>query len=296
MMYRFRTDLAEELRDHAMQEEAAARKGALDGIRYEETMRESIRISAIDVKTEEGARRLKKPQGRYVTFSFPKVTDLGYGDFLRLTDALSEELSTMLGKTERILICGLGNDRFAADALGVLSIRHILVTHHLKQMTPHMEEFGDLAAITPGIMAKTGMESADIVKSAVETIRPDAVLVIDAMAAREATRLARTLQLSDTGLFPGSGLGNHRKALNAETLGVPTLALGVPTVVDAATLVSDALMGTPIKNEAIEALSGLFVSPKEIDLVTETLSKVIGYAVNRAVHGDLPYEEMAMLA
>ncbi len=292
-----RTDLAEEMRDRAMTALAREKEGELDGIVFREKKMGDIRISTIEIRTDEGEKQLGRPIGNYVTISFPTAANLGYAEFLALCDAVAREIRSLCGEKKRILVCGIGNGAFAADALGVIAARHVLVTHHLKEMmSPHMDAFADIAAITPGIMAKTGMETADMVKGAVETVRPDAVLVIDALAAREADRLARTIQLSNTGLSPGSGLGNHRSALNERTLGVPVVSIGVPTVVDTATLVYDALSGKDIDESALKKLSGFFVAPKEIDVIAENLGKLIGYAINRAFHGDFPYEEMAMMS
>ena len=145
-------------------------------------------------------------------------------------------------------------------------------------------------------MAKTGMESADVVKGVVERLHPDVVIAVDSLAAREAARLARTIQLSDTGISPGAGVGNRRAAFDRDYIGVPVIAVGVPTVVDTATLVHDALAGQDIREEMLASLSGLFVSPKEIDVIAENVGKIIGYAINRAFHGDFSYEEMAMMA
>ncbi len=290
-----RTDLAEELRDRVMTEEAKRNIGEIDGISFHEKKRENARITTIKVLNEEGERRLRKPKGTYVTISFPTASNLGYSEFLGLCGVVAREIRTLCGEKQRALVCGVGNDAFAADALGVIAARHVLVTHHLKRMmSPHMDAFADLAAITPGIMAKTGMETAELVKSAVETVAPDVVIVIDALAARETERLARTVQLSDTGLAPGSGIGNRRDVLNEETLGVPVIAIGVPTVVDSATLIADALDGK-LDERTRDRYAALFVAPKEIDLIAENLGKLIGYAINRAFHGDFPYEEMAMM-
>ncbi len=291
-----RTDLAEELRSEAITAEAKQHTGELDGIIYRERMKENVRISTLIVETQEGEKRLGKPRGTYITISFPTAANLGYAEFLTLCDVVSAELELLCGEKKRVLVCGIGNDAFAADALGVIAARHVLVTHHLKGvMSPYMDAFADVSAITPGIMAKTGMESAALVRSAVKTIKPDAVIVMDALAARDTERLARTIQLSDAGLVPGSGIGNHRESLDESTLGVPVIAIGVPTVVDTATLVSDVLAGREADASAMKRLSGFFVAPKEIDLIAENLGKLIGYAINRAFHGDFPYEEMAMM-
>ncbi len=291
-----RTDLAEELRDREMTREASAHAGELDGVVFSEEMRGDLRTSTIEIKSREGEKRLGKPMGRYITVSFPTATGWDYASFLALCDTVAANLRRLCGGGRRILVCGVGNEAFAADALGVIAVRYTLVTHHLRDAgLPYMEAFADIAALVPGITAGTGMETADLVRSAVEAVKPDVVIAVDALASRSAERLARTVQLSDTGLSPGSGVGNRRDALDRETLGVPVIAVGVPTVVDAATLVADALEGEALNEEAMEKLSGLFVAPKEIDLIAENLGKMIGYAINRAFHGDFPYEEMAMM-
>ncbi len=292
-----RTDLAEELRDREMTREASSHVGELDGVVFAEERQGSIRTSTIEIRNAEGEKRLGKPKGRYITVSFPTASGLDYASFLKLCDAVAEQLRRLCGGRRRVLVCGVGNEAFSADALGVIAVRYVLVTHHLREAgVPYADAFADVAALTTGTVAKTGMETADLLKSAVESVRPDVVVAVDALAARGAERLARTIQLSDTGLAPGSGIGNRREALNEETLGVPVVAVGVPTVVDAATLVADALEGREPNPQAMEKLSGLFVAPKEIDVIAENLGKLIGYAVNRAFHGDFPYEEMAMMS
>ena len=158
-----------------------------------------------------------------------------------------------------------------------------------------MGGFADVSVFSPGTLAETGSESADLIRSIANEIRPDLIVAIDALAARDASRLARTIQISDAGISPGSGIGNDRTALNCETMGVPVVAIGVPTVVDTATLLYDALKDQNPDIRAIDSLKGLFVAPKEIDTIAENMGKLIGYALNRTLHGDFSYEEMAML-
>ena len=293
-----RTDLAEELRTHAMASKAKQAQGELDGILYNERREDFIRISTIEITDERGEKTLGKPKGKYVTISFPSAANLTYADFLKLCDAVSVELRAFCWDFSHTLVCGIGNRDLSSDALGVIAADHVLVTHHLKQMDGMplgMGGFGDVSAFSPGSAAKTGIETAAIVHSIVDNVRPDAVIAVDALAAREADRLARTIQISDVGITPGSGVGNVRSALNQKTVGVPVIAVGVPTVVDTATLLRDALEGFSPNEEVISSLSGLFVAPKEIDMIAENMGKVIGYAINRTLHGDFPYEEMAMM-
>ena len=296
-MFEIRTDLAEELRSHVMASDAKSSAGEIDGVLYRETEKGDVRISTIDIINENGEKKLGKKQGRYITISYPTASGLGYSDFIGLCDILAENLRSICKNVSRILVCGLGNRELAADAVGVIAVEN--VTHHIRESDEELfasSGFFDVSAISPGVMAKTGMESADVVKGVVERLHPDVVIAVDSLAAREAARLARTIQLSDTGISPGAGVGNRRAAFDRDYIGVPVIAVGVPTVVDTATLVHDALAGQDIREEMLASLSGLFVSPKEIDVIAENVGKIIGYAINRAFHGDFSYEEMAMMA
>ena len=293
-----RTDLAEELRTYAMSKRAKEEQGELDGILYNERQEDFIRISTIEIVDERGEKILGKPKGKYVTISFPTAAHISYADFLRLCDALSAELRAFCWDYSHTLVCGIGNRELASDALGVIAAEHVLATHHMKQMDGiplGIGGFGDVSSFSPGPMSRTGIETAALIHSVVENQKPDAVIAIDALAAREADRLARTIQISDTGITPGSGIGSIGSALNLETLGVPVIAIGVPTVVDTATLLRDALEGNSPNESVISSLSGLFVAPKEIDVIAENMGKAIGYALNRTLHGDFPYEEMEMI-
>lgn len=297
-MFSIRTDLAEELRTQAMSMRAKEKKGEIDGILYNERTEDFIKITTIEIINEMGEKALGKPKGRYVTISFPTAANLCYGDFLSLCDAVSKELRAFCWDYSHTLVCGIGNRALSADALGVLTADNVLVTHHLKHMDGiplGVSGFGDVSAFSPGPMAKTGAESAELIRSIVDKLRPDAIIAVDALAARDATRLARTIQISDTGIAPGSGIGNARMALTEESLGVPVIAIGVPTVVDTATLVRDSLEGRSPNENLLRELSGLFVAPKEIDTISENLSRLIGWAINRALHGNFSYEEMAMM-
>ena len=297
-MFSIKTDLAEELRSHAMSEYAKKCQGEKDGILYNERTDGFIKISTIEILDENGEKTIGKPKGRYVTISFPTAAHLTYTDFITLCDAVSVELRAFCWGFRHTLVCGIGNRSLSSDAVGVLAAENVLVTHHCKQMgaSPFgMGGFADVSVFSPGTLAETGSESADLIRSIANEIRPDLIVAIDALAARDASRLARTIQISDAGISPGSGIGNGRTALNCETMGVPVVAIGVPTVVDTATLLYDALKDQNPDIRAIDSLKGLFVAPKEIDTIAENMGKLIGYALNRTLHGDFSYEEMAML-
>ena len=297
-MFSIKTDLAEELRTHTMSEQAKERQGKIDGVLYNERTDGFIKISAIEILDKNGEKALGKPKGRYVTISFPTAAHLTYADFIKLCDAVSVELRAFCWGYDHTLVCGIGNRSLSADAVGVLAAENIVVTHHCKRMDGipfGMSGFGDVSVFSPGTLAKTGAESAELIRSIAAELRPDAIVAIDALAARDADRLARTIQISDTGIIPGSGIGNGRMALNMETMGIPVIAIGVPTVVDTATLLYDALKGQNPDEKILHSLKGLFVAPKEIDTIAQHMGKIIGYALNRTLHGHFPYEEMAML-
>ena len=297
-MFSIKTDLAEELRTHTMSRQAKEDQGKIDGILYNEHTDGFIKISKIEIINENGEKTLGKPKGRYVTISFPTAAHLTYADFIKLCDAVSVELRAFCWGYSHTLVCGIGNRALSADAVGVLAAENIVVTHHCKQMDGipfGMSGFGDVSVFSPGTLAQTGSESATLIRSIAEDIHPDVIVAIDALAARDATRLARTIQISDTGITPGSGIGNGKTALNMETMGIPVIAIGVPTVVDTATLLYDALEGQDPDEKILDSLKGLFVAPKEIDTISQHMGKLIGYALNRTLHGDFSYEEMAML-
>ena len=268
---------------------------ALPGVEYREEEREGCRVSRLSVQSREGAEAIGKPEGRYVTVSFAPLWEV---DDPTLT-AVSRTVSSLLlelseGLVERIssvLVVGLGNRYITSDAIGPDSIREMFATRHLAREDPALfARFSEveLSLLAPGVMAQTGIETQALVASVKETVAPDLVLAIDALAARSTSRLATTIQLSDTGIRPGSGIGNARRALDRETLGVPVIAIGIPSVVDSATLVYDALERAGLGENDIpdrlrEVLSegvSFFVSPKESDVVTEKAARLVADAVN----------------
>lgn len=268
---------------------------AIDGVEYREEEAKDCRIARLRVTSAEGAESIGKPQGTYVTMSFPPLHTLDNRAVASLSTVLSRliaEFADGLGdKVRTVLAVGLGNRYMTSDAVGPESIRGMLATRHLHREEPELfSRFAEveLALLSPGVMAQTGIESNLLVRGAAEAIRPDLVIVIDALAARSTERLATTIQLSDSGIRPGSGIGNSRGAIDRETLGVPVLAIGIPTVVDAKTLVYDTLLRAGIGEEEMpprltEVLSSgasFFVSPKEMDTVTEQAARLVADAVN----------------
>ena len=216
--------------------------------------------------------------------------------FTEAVEILSRELGTLLPQNpETVLAVGLGNAAMTADALGPLSVKHILPTRHLRENGSPFSSLSSLSVLAAEVVGKTGVEAAEQVSSLCALLKPDAVIVMDALAGRSIQRVCNTVQLSTAGLVPGSGVGNHRRALTEETLGVPVIAVGVPTVVEGATLAMDLLEEAGVSlGESRVLRAGLFVTPKEIDERVQELARLLGWAVNAAVLG-LSAEESAAL-
>ena len=281
-----RTDLAcERLRADTAQE----------GVEYREEEGEGYRIARLRITSRAGADSIGKPVGSYVTLSFPPLYELDEGAVSRLAKVLSRllrELCESIGCQPRtVLVVGLGNRYMTSDAIGPESVRQMLATRHLHLEDPELfSKFSEaeLALLAPGVMAQTGMEAQLLVAGAVDAIHPDLVIAVDALAARSTSRLATTVQLSDTGIRPGSGIGNPRRAIDREGLGVPVVAIGIPTVVDTRTLVYDAFANAGLSDGEIPARlaevltegASYFVAPRESDEVTERAAQMVATAVN----------------
>lgn len=295
-----RTDLAVELREEKMKSVAERDAGEIDGVVYGETRDGDVVINTIDVIDERGEMKLGKPRGRYVTVSFGDVSEMSYDEYEHVCRVISENIRALAKRAcagaESVLVCGLGNRRFAADAVGVIAAEKTLITRHLKKSDREVFDkagFFDVCAVMPGVLAQTGIETRELILGAVREARPDVIIVVDSLAARKTERLGRAVQLTDTGISPGSGVGNHRAAINIGTTGVPTLAIGVPMVIDAETLVSDALEKAGVTGDI--SVPDLFVCPKDVDLRTELVGSLIGYAINLAFHGNMTLPEMMIM-
>jgi spore protease len=290
-----RTDLALEARE--LWQEGAKEADRLAGVEAREGRREDLPVTTVQVLDAEGARALGKPVGRYVTLTLEGVARREADIFGRAVRAIAAELAVLLEDVPRertVLVAGLGNRSITPDALGPKVHEHILVTRHLVAQMP--EVFGDLrpvASLAAEVLGNTGIESGEVVRSVCQTLRPACVIAVDALASRSLRRLCRTVQLADTGITPGSGVGNHRVALDRETLGVPVLALGVPTVVEGATMAAD-LLGTDAPPAGIEG-GELLVTPKDIDSQVADLAKIIGYGIDLALQPGLTLEELELL-
>ncbi len=296
-MYIKRTDLALEARE--LWQESAQRTTRLSGVKATKTKQEGYPVTRVDILDNRGEEALGKPQGSYLTIDLTSFWQRKTDFFERAVRAVGSQLKGLLPAEGPVLIIGLGNAAMTPDAVGPLAADSVLITRHLIAAMPrHFAGFRPVAVFRAGVLGTTGVESAEAVRGLAEEIKPALVIAIDALASRRVGRVCTTIQLSDTGIIPGSGVGNHRAALNRETLGVPVFAIGVPTVVDAATLAADLLEESGVENVRPESLQkegqGLMVTPRDIDQQVRDLSKVIGYGINWALQ-DLEIEEINAL-
>lgn len=290
-MLTVRTDLAVEA--HALWRESAGETTRLKGVAAREEQVEGMTVTRVEILDQEGARALGKPEGTYLTLDISPLWRREEDAFPRAVRAVAALLGPLLPEEGPVLAAGLGNQAMTPDALGPRSLDHLLVTRHLGEALPQLRPVAGLGA---GVLGTTGMEVAEWVRGAAEQVGPAAVIVVDALAARDLERLCATVQIADTGLVPGSGVGNHRMALNRETLGVPVISVGVPTVVDAETIARD-LLGEA--GAVPKALNGrgrrFFVTPESIDQKIRDLSKVLGYGINLALQESLALEDLEAL-
>lgn len=279
-----RTDLAQECREALSEQD-------IEGVKYLETQRNGFRFLFMEIENDGASRRLGKERGKYITAEIGRVWLMGDEQRENAVQAVAQSISEMSGDASSILIIGLGNRDITSDALGPKTADSLLVTRHIK--AHDRELFGklchrEISILCPGVLGQTGIETFELIRGAVETVKPDLVIAIDALAARSVDRLATTVQLSDTGIAPGSGIGNKRKRIDRQSLGVPVLALGIPTVVDSATLVWDALdragiasVSHELKN-VLENSRSFFVSLKESDTAVKESAALLSDAINRA--------------
>lgn len=298
--FQVRTDLALEARESISEAD-----GSLHGVKVEENYDEEtdIRVTRVEITTKNGARAMGKPMGTYVTIEAPGMLEPDEGFHREVSDVLAEQLAKIIpgaGQEQEILVVGLGNRDVTADALGPHVVDNLCITRHIVReygkAAYNRDRMNQVSSMEPGVMGKTGMEAAEIIKGVVEQTGPDVIVAIDALAARTTKRLNRTIQITDTGIHPGSGVGNHRNALTKESMGVPVIAIGVPTVVDAATIVMDAFeklldgTGEADKREYLEEcrnalaeLHNMYVASKDIDAVIKRVSYTVSEGINMAL-------------
>jgi len=281
-----RTDLA--LEAHELWKESAAETTKLSGIRAGNRRREGYPVTSVEILNRDGAEALGKPEGKYLTIDYTDFWQRRPDFFERAVRALGGELKSLLPESGAALVVGLGNAAMTPDAVGPETLRHLLITRHLLSAMPkQFAGFRPVSALAADVLGNTGVESAESVRGLVRETSPDFVIVVDALAARRTARVCNTVQLSSTGIVPGSGVGNHRAALDEETLGVPVFSVGIPTVVDAVTLAADLLQEAGISQSEETHLQGhgrtMTVTPRDIDRQVRDLSKVVGYGINWAL-------------
>jgi len=311
-MYQVRTDLALEAREKFEEDNVE-----IKGVRLEEEqLTPDIHISSVIIETENGAKTMGKPKGNYITLEAPGMIDQDEGYHREISVQLAKVLRRLMPKKKDFttLVVGLGNRAVTPDSLGPRVVDNLCITRHV------IKEFGryvlgdschkSVSSIVPGVMAQTGIESMEIVRGITKETSPDVIIAVDALAARSTRRLSRTIQITDTGINPGSGVGNHRHALNCESVGIPVIAVGIPTVVDAATIVIDTmnnLLAAMSHSEQMKRIEGsyeqldmmekyelirellapqlntLYVTPKDIDESVKRLSYTVSEGINIAL-------------
>lgn len=296
-MFVKRTDLALEARE--LWQESAEKTTRLAGVKSSKTKLEGYPLTRVDILDNRGEETLGKPKGTYRTIDLTTFWQRKSDFFERAVRAVGSQLKELLPAEGPALIIGLGNDAMTPDAVGPLTVNSVLITRHLIAAMPkHFAGFRPVAVFRTGVLGTTGVESAEAVRGLAAEIHPALIIAVDALASRRVGRVCTTVQLSDTGIIPGSGVGNHRAALNQETLGVPVFAIGIPTVVDAATLAADLMEESGITEIDEEKLRGsqqnLMVTPRDIDQQVRDLAKVVGYGINWALQ-DLEIEEINAL-
>ena len=287
-----------------------------DGIKVENAGDENIKITRVRVVTPAGEQKINKSMGNYLTLEIPGLRQNDKDLYENSCRALADELTGLLKLNDKstIMVVGLGNWNVTPDALGPRVIDRIMITRHMIQLAPDQVQEGlrAVCAVSPGVMGITGIETGEIIKGIIDKVKPDVLIAIDALASRKLDRVNTTIQIADTGISPGSGVGNKRMELSKETLGIPVIAIGVPTVVDAATIANDAI--DLVIDSMIEQASGnkqvyvtlkemdreekyallkqlmdpyvgnLIVTPKEVDEVVDRISRVIANGLNMSLH------------
>lgn len=277
-----RTDLAAEAAFSAI-------KSRTEGIKQQIRQGRTSKITEITIETDEAGKPIGKGKGRYITIEAASP----YAEFTEQADDIADELKKLCGCDNNILIIGLGNSGITPDALGPKAVSGIIATRHLRDELPKghfLSGLHSVSALATGVLGQTGIEVAEITKAVCDRTSPECVIVIDALACADSSRLGTTVQLTDTGISPGSGVQNSRKELSRQTLGVPVVAVGVPTVIDMHTIFENMSGKIPEKN-----LPNMMVTPRDIDRIIDRTAKLIAHALNRAFQPELSHEDIETL-
>lgn len=305
----FRTDLALERRD--IYKKANKLEDEIPGVLCEVENKENAKITRVQITSKEGEEALNKKIGNYITIDVKKLNNLPEEEYEKISNLLSKEIEEIIdkhiGKQEDILVVGLGNLYSTPDSLGSKVVKKIEITRHIKKYLPQYidKNARAISAIAPGVLGMTGIETLEFVKGIVDNINPKLILVIDSLCSRSVNRISNSIQLSDTGIVPGGGVGNARLELTKETLGIPVIALGIPTVVDVATITEDGIelwieKLEEVGNKNIDILKennkyelirealiptelNFIVTPKEIDSLIESMTEIVATGINNAI-------------
>lgn len=287
-----RTDLAVEQRELLGED--------IRGVEYTEEERGGLRVERLHVATDRAAQLLKKPRGTYITVALPPLTDNVRDTDERLI-VLAHEIRRLLPVHGLVLVAGLGNVEITPDALGPKAASRVLATRHISgeiARSTGLDRLRAVAVLNTGVTGQTGIETGELLLGVIRRIRPSALIVVDALASRRLERLGCTMQISDTGISPGAGVGNHRARIDSESMGIPVIAVGVPTVVDAMTLAFD-LLDIDDEKQSVElsrAVSpqgrAMVVTPKEIDLLIERAARLISLSLNFALQDALEPDDL----
>lgn len=290
----FRTDMAVERRD--LYKNANKLENEIDGIECEEEKKGDITITRVKITNENGEKALEKKQGSYITIDIKKINNITTEKEEEIIKTFSSELLAIIEKhikrNEEILIVGLGNLYATPDSLGAKVVQNIEITRHIKIYLPNAidKNTRSISAITPGVLGTTGIETVEIVKGIVDNIKPKLVIAIDSLCSKNIDRINKSIQISDTGIIPGGGVGNRQEELSVDTLNVPVIGIGIPTVLDAATIVIDTLKACEIdvsENEIVNKMKlnnfNFIVTPKEIDSLIENMSNIVSEGINMLI-------------
>ena len=304
-MFKGRTDLALEAHQQAREIEQTE----ISGVSSEEEGNDDVRITRVRITSQEAADKLGKPVGTYITIEAPALLQNDAQICRRTSEAIKNELSALISDINPSLtmVAGLGNSDITPDSIGPKTIRSLLITRHLfaEFSAEFTEGLSPVCAVAPGVLGITGIETGEIVKGIIERVKPNMLIAIDALASRSMNRVSTTVQIANTGISPGSGVGNSRKSLTQQDLGIPVIAIGVPMVVDAISIAADAVddilekSGTQMdENQKYNMISETFrnnsmiVTPKDIDAIAERISNVLSQGINQALQPNIPIDEI----
>lgn len=310
-MYNFRTDMAVERNEIYKKQNSLAEE--IDGIENANKIIKDIEISKVKITNENGANALGKPVGNYITLDVKEIKNADEERIEEIAEIMADELRTVIGEhvsdTDDILVVGLGNRYVTPDALGPKVVPEIEVTRHILEYMPKImpEDTRPVSAISPGVLGITGIETMEILNGIVQNIKPKMLIVIDALATRKLERISSSIQIADTGIVPGAGVNNARKEISINTLGIPVIAIGIPTVVDLATITNDCinifienLQQKAMSNSTLNELKekdnyeeikealipkdyNMIVTPKEIDKLIDNMSEIVAKGINKSL-------------